>query len=96
MVVAGRARLLLLDEPTAGMTLGESQSVAEMLRGLIVPGGPSVIVIEHDMQVVRALECKVAVMDRGRFLTTGTYEEVSADPAVREAYLGPVESAATC
>lgn len=96
MVMAGKAELMLLDEPTAGMTLGESRAVAEFLCQLNEKSGPAtlvpaVLVIEHDMKVVQALGAKVSVMVRGRFIATGTYETVSEEPLVREAYLGPLE-----
>ena len=96
MVMGGKAELMLLDEPTAGMTLGESQGIAEFLCQLNENSGPAVLVpavlvIEHDMKVVQALGAKVSVMVGGRFIATGAYETVSEDPLVREAYLGPLE-----
>ncbi len=94
MVMGGKAELMLLDEPTAGMTLGESQGIAEFLCQLNENSGPAVLVIEHDMKVVQALGAKVSVMVRGRFIATGAYETVSEDSHVREAYLGPLEEGA--
>ncbi len=88
MVLAGRPRLFLLDEPTAGMTLAESETTVRMLREIHASTGAAFIVIEHDMEVVRSLQAPVAVMLRGQIVLLGSYDEVSGDPRVREAYLG--------
>lgn len=88
MVLAGGPRLLLLDEPTAGMTLGESRDTVRLLKEVHADSGVAMIVIEHDMQVVQALEAPVMVMMRGRAMLTGDYEQVRRDDRVREAYLG--------
>jgi ABC-type uncharacterized transport system ATPase subunit len=79
---------MLLDEPTAGMTLGETEATAELILRIHEEAGLAIVVIEHDMSFVRRLGCPVAVMLQGRILRRGSYEEVSADPLVREAYLG--------
>lgn len=88
MAMATRPRLMLLDEPTAGMTVGETEATADLLLRIHGETGVAVITIEHDMGFVRRLGCPVAVMMRGAFLTRGSYEEVSANAEVREAYLG--------
>ena len=88
MVLAGNPRLFLLDEPTAGMTMAESEATVAMLKEIHAGASAAFIVIEHDMQVVRSLQAPVAVMLRGQMLLLGSYEEVSGDPRVREAYLG--------
>ena len=88
MVLAGKPRLFLLDEPTAGMTMAESEATVRMLKEIHAAAGAAFIVIEHDMQVVRSLQAPVAVMLRGRVVLLGSYDEVSNDPRVREAYLG--------
>ncbi len=88
MVLAGRPRLCLLDEPTAGMTMAESETTVRMLREIHAATGAAFIVIEHDMEVVRSLQAPVAVMLRGQIVLLGSYDEVSGDPRVREAYLG--------
>jgi urea transport system ATP-binding protein len=88
MVLAGKPRLFLLDEPTAGMTMAESEATVAMLKEIHAGASAAFIVIEHDMQVVRSLQAPVAVMLRGRVELLGSYEEVSGDPRVREAYLG--------
>jgi urea transport system ATP-binding protein len=88
LLLASRPRLMLLDEPTAGMTLGETEATAELILRIHAETETAIVVIEHDMGFVRRLGCPVAVMLQGRILRRGTYEEVSADPRVREAYLG--------
>jgi len=90
MVVASRPRLILLDEPTAGMTVAETVATAKLILDFHRRSEVGVIVIEHDMSFVRRLQCPVAVMMEGRILRRGSLEDVSADPLVREAYLGGV------
>ena len=88
MLLASKPRLMLLDEPTAGMTMGETAATAQLLLRIHKHTGIAMIVIEHDMGFVRRLGCPIAVMMRGAFLCRGDYQEISADPRVREAYLG--------
>jgi len=88
MVLLQRPRLLLLDEPTAGLELGESLAVAARLRDLVAREGVAALVVEHDLAFVRALGSEVAVMLRGRIAARGPYAAVAADPEVRAAYLG--------
>ena len=88
LLLASQPRLMLLDEPTAGMTLGETEVTAELILRIRAETGTAIVVIEHDMAFVRRLGCPVAVMLQGRILRRGAYAEVSADPLVREAYLG--------
>jgi ABC-type branched-subunit amino acid transport system ATPase component len=88
MVLLQRPRLLLLDEPTAGLELGESLAVATRLRSLVAAEGVAALVVEHDLAFVRALGAEVAVMLRGRIAIRGSYARVAADPEVRAAYLG--------
>jgi len=80
-------RLLLLDEPTAGMSRHDTNSTIELLRKFKERGMTKVI-IEHDMHVVFSLADRVTVLAQGRIIADGTPEEVRADPAVQEAYLG--------
>jgi branched-chain amino acid transport system ATP-binding protein len=80
-------RVLLLDEVMAGLRPGEAREAVELVRG-VRAGGVSVVFIEHVMPVVRDLADRVLVMDYGRMLTMGSYEEVTRDPRVIEAYLG--------
>jgi urea transport system ATP-binding protein len=86
MLMAQEPQLLLVDEPAAGMTDAETMRTAELLR--TVAGERSVLVIEHDMEFVRALDCKVTVLHRGSVLAEGSLDHVSADPEVIEVYLG--------
>jgi len=92
MLLAGEVRLMLLDEPTAGMTGPETAATADLVRAIQAESGIAVLVIEHDMSFVRRLDCPVTVMMRGAVFREGRYEEVQTDPAVREAYLGQSEA----
>lgn len=88
MLLATRPRLMLLDEPTSGMTAAETEATAALIQTIHRKRGTAIIVIEHDMGFVGQLACPVAVMMRGTLLCRGSLEEVSANPVVREAYLG--------
>ena len=88
MTLAARPRLLLLDEPAAGLTAAERGKTIDLVKGLRKDFGLGIMLIEHDMRFVEALECPVSVMDMGRIIATGTFSEVRRDPRVREAYLG--------
>lgn len=78
--------LLMLDEPVAGMSVGERQQTAELLRSIIKDR--SVIVIEHDMQFVAQIADKVTVLHQGKILAEGSVDKVKTDPKVIEVYLG--------
>jgi len=86
MALATRPRLLLLDEPVAGMGLEESQRMVQFLAGL--KGRQSIILVEHDMDAVFTLADRISVLVYGRIIATGTPGEVRANPDVRRAYLG--------
>ena len=86
MLLAQDPQLLLVDEPAAGMTDAETMRTAELLKS--IAGKHSVVVIEHDMEFVRALDCKVTVLHRGAVLAEGSLDHVSANPEVIEVYLG--------
>jgi urea transport system ATP-binding protein len=86
MLLMQDPELLMLDEPVAGMSVGERQQTAELLRRIIKDR--SVIVIEHDMQFVAQIADKVTVLHQGKILAEGSVEKVKADPKVVEVYLG--------
>lgn len=86
MLLAQDPELLLVDEPAAGMTDAETMRTAELLRG--IAGQHTVIVVEHDMDFVRALDCRVTVLHQGHVLAEGSLDHVSSNPQVIEVYLG--------
>jgi ABC-type uncharacterized transport system ATPase subunit len=88
MLLAQGPRLLLLDEPTAGMTGAETLATADLVRRLAEHSGTAVVVVEHDMRFVQALGARVVVMLAGRVVADGLFDEVRRLPQVREAYLG--------
>jgi urea transport system ATP-binding protein len=86
MLLIQDPQLLMLDEPVAGMSVGERQKTAQLLRKIIV--GRSVIVIEHDMKFVEDIADRVTVLHQGKVLSEGSMAKVKADPKVVEVYLG--------
>ena len=88
MVLASAPRLVLLDEPTAGMTVGETQATVELIRQIATETNIALIVIEHDISFVRELDCPIMVMLKGTELCHGDYEEIRRNPTVRRVYLG--------
>ena len=86
MALASRPRLLLLDEPTAGLSPAESLTMTALLKTL--DAGITLLVIEHDMDVAFALTDRVTVLHNGRVVADGSREEVRASPLVKEIYLG--------
>jgi branched-chain amino acid transport system ATP-binding protein len=86
MALAGRPRLLLLDEPMAGMGTDESQRMIGLLSAL--KGKQTIVLVEHDMDAVFRLADRISVLVYGRIIATGAPNEIRANPEVRKAYLG--------
>jgi branched-chain amino acid transport system ATP-binding protein len=85
LALAGRPKLLLMDEPTAGMAPGERASLMRLAAGL---EGVAILFTEHDMDVVFGFATRVLVLHEGELIASGAPEAVRADPRVREVYLG--------
>lgn len=90
MVLACEPRMVLFDEPTAGMSVAETNRFAEIVE--LLPREVTVVVVEHDLDIVFRLAERVSVLAAGRLIADGTPEEVRADEAVQEAYLGSTSS----
>jgi len=86
MVLMQKPRLLLMDEPTAGMTEQETMKTSEIFKEL--KGEHTLIVVEHDMSFVRSIADIISVMHQGRLLAEGTLSEIEQHPQVKEVYLG--------
>jgi branched-chain amino acid transport system ATP-binding protein len=87
-------KILLLDEPAAGMNPVETHEITELIARLRTEGGYTILVIEHDMHVVEGISDRVVALDHGIKIVEGTFEQVATDPRVVEAYLG-TKAAAT-
>ncbi len=88
ITIAGGASVILLDEPTAGMGAHEAAAFVQLIRE--VTQGKTLLIIEHDMQVVSALAAKIAVLVAGEVIAFDTPDAVRANPLVQAAYLGQV------
>ncbi|HML06511.1 MAG TPA: ABC transporter ATP-binding protein [Xanthobacteraceae bacterium] len=88
MALALKPRLLLLDEPTAGMGDQETYEITQLIRRLHKDSKLTIVLIEHDMRVVFHLADRITVLDHGSFLAEGTPREIAANEAVQTAYLG--------
>ncbi|MFT4013914.1 MAG: ABC transporter ATP-binding protein [Paracoccus sp. (in: a-proteobacteria)] len=89
LALATRPRILLLDEPAAGIPAGESTEIFSVIAGL--PSDVSILFIEHDMELVRRFSDQITVLVAGKILTEGPPEAIMSDPRVREVYLGESE-----
>ncbi len=81
-------RILLLDEPAAGMNPVETHEITELIAELRDKGGYTILVIEHDMHVVEGISDRVVALDHGVKIAEGSFEQVATNPTVVEAYLG--------
>jgi urea ABC transporter ATP-binding protein UrtD len=88
MVLASKPKLMLLDEPTAGMTVTETHQTAELIKEISQSTGISILVIEHDISFVKEIASHITVMYKGAIFREGNYEEIQSDEAVREIYFG--------
>ena len=88
MALALRPRLLLLDEPTAGMGEQETYDITQLVRRLHQDSRYTIVLIEHDMRVIFHLADRITVLDQGRLLAEGTPQDIAANEAVQSAYLG--------
>ena len=86
ITIAGDAAVILLDEPTAGMSRSETDATVEMIRR--ITKGKTLLIVEHDMSVVFALAEKIAVLVYGEIIASSAPEDIRNNPRVREAYLG--------
>lgn len=91
MTLACDPKLILLDEPMAGMATEETHYTAQLIRE--VTQGRTLVIVEHDMDVVFSLSDRISVLVYGQVIATGTPEEIRNDPRVKEAYLGEEVSA---
>jgi branched-chain amino acid transport system ATP-binding protein len=86
MALALEPALLILDEPTQGLALGEIDALCRVVRD--IARRATILIIEHNMAVVLALADRITVMDRGRVIAEGTPAQIEAHPEVQRAYLG--------
>jgi len=88
LALVGRPQVLLLDEPAAGLTVEESLTLAEILRTLVKQWGVTVLLVEHDMEVIFSVSDRITVLHLGRILAEGDPATIKADEQVIAAYLG--------
>ena len=86
VTIAGGASVIMLDEPTAGMSRAETERAVALIRRLTE--GRTLVIVEHDMSVVFGLADRISVLVYGQIIASGSPEDIRADPKVRQAYLG--------
>jgi ABC-type branched-subunit amino acid transport system ATPase component len=86
LALAGRPKIVLLDEPTAGMSPSETEEILDLMCAL--PRNLTILIVEHDMDVVFSLADKVTVLNLGEVLADGSVEEIQRDPNVGAVYMG--------
>ncbi|WP_458206491.1 ABC transporter ATP-binding protein [Haladaptatus sp. NG-SE-30] len=91
IALASEPDLLLMDEPTAGMSPEETHSTVELIERVKEELGLTILLVEHDMEIVFNVSDRIVVLNRGSVIAEGTPDEVQGDPQVQEAYLGGVE-----
>jgi branched-chain amino acid transport system ATP-binding protein len=88
MALVARPKLLLLDEPLAGLSRAERRQMVEFIRGLLRQEGVTLLFTEHDTEAVLALADRITVLHQGQVLAEGTPEEIRQNAEVRKAFLG--------
>jgi len=91
--MATEPRILLLDEPAAGMNPTETHEITQLIGKLRDDGGYTILLIEHDMHVVEGISDRVVALDHGIKIAEGSFDQVATDPRVVEAYLGTAATA---
>ncbi|MGH6926690.1 MAG: ATP-binding cassette domain-containing protein, partial [Dongiaceae bacterium] len=88
LLLANEVELLLLDEPTAGMTAEETAATGQLVQHLAADRALSVIIIEHDINFVRELKAPITVLHLARVLREGSFDQIADDEQIRQVYLG--------
>ncbi len=88
IILASNPQVLLLDEPTAGMSSEQVPALLEIIRGIMAQGDKTIVLVEHRMDMVMSISDKITVMHQGQVLAEGSPQEIAADATVQSAYLG--------
>lgn len=88
IILASDPQVLLLDEPTAGMSSEQVPALLEIIRGIMAQGNKTIVLVEHRMDMVMSISNKITVMHQGQILAEGSPQEIAADATVQSAYLG--------
>lgn len=92
IALAAEPDMLLMDEPTAGMSPEETESTVDLIEEVKEERGLTFLLVEHDMEIVFSVSDRIIVLNRGAVIAEGTPEEIREDPAVQDAYLGGVDA----